>query len=255
MARHLAGNAGSAGRSRRTPEDQEAEYRVLDYLSARDDVFEAMLRSATRASRTVLAGVLRKKWIVRNDVSHRASAARTREVAQLKSAEGELNANQRLLVETLAAAGGRLGTENLRDLDVPKSTLGTLVRRGLFELQDEPIDFVRPTLPGRGLRADLEFNSSQRAALDRIRTAVDACTYAGFLLHGVTGSGKTAVYLAAMKSVLDAGRSAILLVPEIGLTPAVAADLHQVFGDEVAILHSALSAQERDVQVNRIKHV
>src|SRR5438552_4336014 len=56
-----------------------------------------------------------------------------------------------------------------------------------------------------------------------------------------------------MKSVLDAGQSAILLVPEIGLTPAVAANLHQVFGDEVAILHSALSAQERAEQGHRIK--
>src|SRR5436189_4657532 len=56
-----------------------------------------------------------------------------------------------------------------------------------------------------------------------------------------------------MKSVLDAGQSAILLVPEIGLTPAVAADLHQVFGDEVAILHSALSAQEQAEQWHRIK--
>ena len=65
--------------------------------------------------------------------------------------------------------------------------------------------------------------------------------FGGILLHGVTGSGKTAVYLAAMRTVLEAGRSAILLVPEIGLTPTVAADLHQVFGDEVAILHSALS--------------
>src|SRR5437879_10539792 len=80
-----------------------------------------------------------------------------------------------------------------------------------------------------------------------------ASTFSGILLHGVTGSGKTAVYLAAMKSVLEAGRSAILLVPEIGLTPAVAADLHQVFGDEVAILHSALSAQKRADQWHRIK--
>ena len=73
------------------------------------------------------------------------------------------------------------------------------------------------------------------------------------LLHGVTGSGKTAVYLAGMRAVLEAGRSAILLVPEIGLTPAVAADLHQIFGDEVAILHSALSDKERAQQWHRIK--
>src|SRR5438270_5446669 len=73
------------------------------------------------------------------------------------------------------------------------------------------------------------------------------------LLHGVTGSGKTAVYLAVMRAVLEAGRSAILLVPEIGLTPAMAADLHQAFGNEVAMLHSALSDQERAEQWHRIK--
>jgi primosomal protein N' (replication factor Y) (superfamily II helicase) len=73
------------------------------------------------------------------------------------------------------------------------------------------------------------------------------------LLHGVTGSGKTAVYLAAMRAALEAGRSSILMVPEIGLTPAVAADLHQVFADEVAILHSALSDKERAEQWHRIK--
>jgi primosomal protein N' (replication factor Y) len=74
------------------------------------------------------------------------------------------------------------------------------------------------------------------------------------LLHGVTGSGKTAVYLSAMQAMLGKGRSAILLVPEIGLTPAVAADLHQVFGDEVAILHSALSDDERVDQWKRIRN-
>src|SRR5438105_3207792 len=197
--------------------------------------------------------MLRKKWIARFDVSHRTNAVRTRQVAQLKTAEGKLNTNQRLLVEALSSAGGRLVVDDLRELDVPRTTLSTLVKRAIIEILEEPIDFVRPTLPGRGLRADLEFNSSQRAALDRIRTAVDACTYAGFLLHGVTGSGKTAVYLAAMKSVLDSGRSAILLVPEIGLTPAVAADVHEVFGDEVAILHSGLSNKERAEHWHRIR--
>ncbi len=86
-----------------------------------------------------------------------------------------------------------------------------------------------------------------------MRSAVDGKTFGGILLHGVTGSGKTAVYLAAMKSVLDAGRSAILLVPEIGLTPAVAADVHDVFGDEVAILHSGLSDKERAEHWHRIR--
>jgi len=253
-ALHLAGSSGSSPRSKRTPEDQDAEYRVLNYLSARDNALEPTLRSATRASRDILAGMLRKKWIARFDVSHRTNAVRTRQVAQLKTAEGKLNSNQRLLVEALASAGGRLVVDDLREFDVPRTTLGTLVKRAIIEILEEPIDFARPALPGRGLRADLDFNSQQRSALEKIRTAVDAHTYAGILLHGVTGSGKTAVYLAAMKSVLDAGRSAILLVPEIGLTPAVAADVHHVFGNEVAILHSGLSDKERAEHWHRIRH-
>ena len=253
LALHLAGSAGSVGRSKRTPEEQDAEYRVLDHLAARDDATEQTLRSATRVSRALLAGMVRKKWIAREDVSHRTAGLRVRQFVRLKSAEGKLNANQRLIVETLAAAGGRLSVDDLRQLDVPSSTLATLVKRGLIEKIDEPIDFARPALRGRGLRADLEFNSSQRAALGNIRAAVNTPKYSGILLHGITGSGKTAVYLAAMKSVLDAGRSAILLVPEIGLTPAVAADVHDVFGDEVAILHSGLSNKERAEHWHRIR--
>src|SRR5207245_8337733 len=94
---------------------------------------------------------------------------------------------------------------------------------------------------------------AEEGALNSRQEAANASTCSGMLLHGVTGSGKTAVYLAAMRSVLEAGRSAILLVTEIGLTPAVAADLHQVFGEQVAILHSALSHQERAEQWHRIK--
>src|SRR6202008_752278 len=100
---------------------------------------------------------------------------------------------------------------------------------------------------------DFQFNPTQQQALQRIEEGVGARKFAGMLLHGVTGSGKTAGYLAGMRAVLEAGRSAILLVPEIGLTPAVAADLHQVFGDEVAILPSALTPRERAEQWHRIK--
>jgi primosomal protein N' (replication factor Y) len=104
-------------------------------------------------------------------------------------------------------------------------------------------------------RSTLEFlfTPGQKAALERIRNAVEERKFQVSLLHGVTGSGKTAVYLAAMQSVLAAGRGAILLVPEIGLTPGVAADLHNVFGDEIAILHSSLSDDERAEQWHRIR--
>ncbi len=255
MALHLAGMSGSSARSRRTPEEQAAEFRVLDYLAASDGelIRAGSLRSATHASRKILDGMVRKKWLVREDVSAAQDARRTIKIALLKSAEGKLNDNQRTLVETLTASGGKLTVEALQSLEVPRSTLGTLVRRGLVEIIEEPADFTVSRSKARPSRVEFDFNEAQKSALARLREKVESRKFSGMLLHGVTGSGKTAVYLAGMRSVLEAGRSAILLVPEIGLTPAVAADLHQIFGDEVAILHSALSDRERAEQWHRIK--
>jgi primosomal protein N' (replication factor Y) len=264
MALHLAGSAGSSARSRKAPEDQYGEYRVLDYLSSREQARGTTLRSATRVSYAILEGMARKKWIRREDLSHATDAARVRDVAVLipetrlsgESGNGapprRVNANQQLILDTLRTAGGRLAVEELRSVAVPRTTLGTLVKRGLVEIAHEKVDFAKPTVSPRGLPI-LQFNSAQQAALGHIRTAVAAKNFSGILLHGVTGSGKTAVYLAAMKSVLDSGSSAILLVPEIGLTPAVAADVHDVFGDEVAILHSGLSDKERAQHWHRIR--
>ena len=219
---------------------------------------EAALRSATGASTSrvaqdLLAGMTRKKWIERRDFSDAKDAARTVQIAVLKAEQGKLNSNQRTLIAALAETGGRLPVESLRELEVPRSTLATLVKRGLVEIAEEPAEFAAPQFKPRRSPFDFQLTAAQRNAVDRIRAAVDGREFCGVLLHGVTGSGKTAVYLTAMHAVLEAGRSSILLVPEIGLTPAVAADLHQIFGQEVAILHSALTGKERAEQWHRIR--
>lgn len=264
---HQASTGGSSAHSRRTPDDQDTEFRLLDYLALHgqnDDgtgvpaegngfVREETLRSAIRVSRFILTGMVRKKWLDRADLSAPRDATRTVKVAVLKSSEGKLNANQRSLIDAITARGGRLAVEALRELDVPRTTLGTLVRRGLVQIEEGPAEFAVSRSKPRSSPFDFEFNAAQESALARLRAAVEARKFSGMLLHGVTGSGKTAVYLAGMRAVLEAGRSAILLVPEIGLTPAVAADLHQIFGDEVAILHSALTGRERAEQWHRIK--
>jgi len=273
MALHLAGESGSPARSKRTPEQQLVEFRVLDHLSERESVSEASLRGGTRVSRSLLAGMVRKKWIAREDVSAKRDAARLVKIAVLVAAgavelrsprtgEGarphtsrakQLNLNQQTLIDTLAASGGRVPVEALRGLEVPRTTLGTLVRRGLIELVDEPQALTTSKLKPRQSPFEFEFSAAQKEALHKIGEAVASRKFSGLLLHGITGSGKTAVYLACMRQVLDSGRSSILLVPEIGLTPAVAADLHQIFGDEVAILHSGLSNAERAEQWHRIR--
>jgi primosomal protein N' (replication factor Y) (superfamily II helicase) len=255
LSLHQAGMSGSSARSQRTPEEQAAEFRVLDYLSNSDGdlVREPTLRSATGVSRRILEGMVRKKWLAREDVSAPQDATRTVKVAVLKSADGKLNDNQRKLIDALTTTEGKSSIEFLQSLAVPRATLSTLVKRGLVEIVEEPADFTVSQAKPRPTLFDFDLNPPQQAALARLRESVSQRKFSGMLLHGVTGSGKTAVYLAAMRSVLEAGRSAILLVPEIGLTPAVAADLHQIFGNEVAILHSALSDKERAEQWHRIK--
>ncbi len=161
----------------------------------------------------------------------------------------KLNENQQTILATLAGAGGTLPVAVLRALPIPESTLGTLVRRELIRMEDRPLAFHLS-----GLRAQtFALNTQQQQALDSIARQLTDGGFRANLLYGITGSGKTAVYMAAMQRALDLDRSAILLVPEIGLTPATAAQLHHAFGDEVAMLHSALTPEERAEQWHRIR--
>ena len=217
-ALHESAERGSSRRSKKSADEQMLEYRVLDYLAARDGAREQTLRTALRAGRELLAGLVRKGWITAEDVSSARDARRTRRVVQLKEVSGKLNANQQRIVETLAAAGGRAPMEHLRSLEVPQTTLATLARRGIVDILKEPAEFAVSRLEGKPA-LDFPLNPAQTAALEQIRKRVEEKRFSVTLLLGVTGSGKTAVYLAAMQYVLAAGRSAILLVPEIGLTP------------------------------------
>ena len=263
-ALHASATLGSSRRSRLAADAQMLEYAVLDYLAMSDEALETTVRSATGAGRDMLENLVRKKWIARRDASSARDARRTVQIAVLKevsgtlaggeTAAGKLNDNQKKIIGFLEANRGNAPVERIRELPVPRTTLATLVKRGLVELREEPADFNVTSLKKLGPKhLDFIFNPEQKAALESIQKSVDENKFSVSLLHGVTGSGKTAVYLAAMQAVLESGRSAILLVPEIGLTPAAAANLHQVFGDEVAILHSALTGDERAEQWHRIR--
>jgi primosomal protein N' (replication factor Y) len=260
-ALHQSATLGSSLRSPKSAEDQAQEIAVLNHLLDRDIVREESLRSATRATRQTLTSLVRKKWIERVDLSAVRDATRTIRVAVLnesmeprcaEAAKGRaLNANQNALLDALKNSGGRIAIEQLNALPIPRTTLATLIKRALVIVENQPAGFRVSSLKTRGL--DFIFSQKQKTALEQINAAVAARKFSVTLLHGITGSGKTAVYLAAMQEVLRSGRSAIMLVPEIGLTPAAAAHLHQVFGEEVAILHSGLSDAERAEQWHRIR--
>ncbi len=132
-------------------------------------------------------------------------------------------------------------------------TLRRLEARGLVALEDARVE-RRPAIASLGARGPVaELTPAQAAAIERIEAAFDDERRASLLLHGVTGSGKTEVYLRAAASALERGRSVIVLVPEIGLTPQTAARFEQRFGDLVAIMHSKLSAGERFDEWTRMR--
>src|ERR1700722_11505180 len=244
---------GSSRRSRRDPGEQDIEYSVLDYLSDGQPAKSGTLRRATGAKTELLTGMLRKKWLLREPEAAPRDARRMVSYATLvaDARPPKLNDNQLAILAELAGAGGALPVPVLRRLSLPASTLGTLVKRGLVTIEERPAAFHLSNAIGQSIAHVL--NPAQRAALEKVVATLDGRSFGATLLHGVTGSGKTAVYLAAMQHAQLAGRSAILLVPEIGLTPAMAGQLHAAFGSSVALLHSALTPDERAEQWYRIR--
>jgi primosomal protein N' (replication factor Y) len=144
------------------------------------------------------------------------------------------------------------GVHNLAEVENKVKNSSTaaraLARRGLLGLK--PVNAVSFQ---QEQRAPHQLNPYQQAALDSIGAAIDAQQFKTYLLRGVTGSGKTEVYLRAIEVALAQGRGTLMLVPEIALTPAVSAQFFNRFGDRVAILHSAFSGAERAGQWRAIR--
>ena len=252
---------GSSRRSRLPAEEQDREYAVLNFLEAGERTKATAIRSATGANKEMLSAMARKKWLAREAVADQRDARRLIRIAVLveNARLPRLNENQMAVLAELAAAGGRVPVRELqRRLEngkLPASTLGTLVRRGLVRLEEEEASLAFGGVAQAGKLSAHEhvLNAVQVTALTAIVDALDRGRFHAQLLWGVTGSGKTAVYVAAMQRALAAGRSALLLVPEIGLTPAIAGQMFAAFGSEVALLHSALTPDERAQQWHRIR--
>src|SRR5690606_36996937 len=165
---------------------------------------------------------------------------------------------QAALIRTLLQTPGIPPARALAAAGATHSSLTALVRRGVILVEEatahrDPIEHIEAR------RETIVLNDAQRAALAQITRWLDRGSPKRLLLQGVTGSGKTEVYLRAMLHALKQGRGAILLVPEIALTPQTVTQLRAIFGETVALLHSRLSPGERYDEWQRIfageKHV
>jgi primosomal protein N' (replication factor Y) len=188
------------------------------------------------------------------------SSFRKRRIATLSvmgsAGESGLTPRQSAALQILSAAPAGLPTFELRDRGVTPAVLSGLVKRGLIVLRDERDDrdpFERAAMSDVVPDANRELTEEQQQAARELFALADAAEFRVALLHGVTGSGKTEIYLRLADRVRRSGRQVLLMVPEIALTPSMAALVRGAFGDRVAIQHSALSIGERHDQWHRIR--
>src|SRR6202790_2683988 len=235
-------------------DDQAAT--ALRMLDARP-LSASYLKQKIQNAAAVLKSLEKKGFIEAEDVAAerdplRASAARLRIEFVERPPEpppAKLPKSQRELLSYLEL---HPGSHNLGEIEVfvdkASTAARSLARRELVRLSVEPMAEIQGPL-----RTPHALNPHQQAAFDCIRAALDRKQYHTFLLQGVTGSGKTEVYLKAIEATLALGRSALMLVPEIGLTPAVAGQFYQRFPGNVAILHSAFNDSDRAQEWRRIR--
>jgi primosomal protein N' (replication factor Y) (superfamily II helicase) len=169
--------------------------------------------------------------------------------ADSKQTEAQLR-----VVSTLETYGPVPFQSLLKTASVGSKTVDLMQDKGVVEIYEDavrrdPLAHAKPQD-----KDDYTLTTDQRQVLDQIERQIAASEYGAFLLHGVTGSGKTEVYIRAMTAALAAGRSAMMLVPEIALTPVFSRRLRAYFGDQVAIFHSSLQRGERFDEWTRVRN-
>ena len=180
--------------------------------------------------------------------------------ALVAGSAGRLGPRQRAALHRLAGSAGGLGAARLREDGVTAATVASLRARGLVTLDTRRVERDPFAAGERGngepvpaVGTGREPTAEQRDALEALSVLAGEGVFRVALLHGVTGSGKTEVYLRLAREVVTAGRRVLVLVPEIALTPAVTDTFRQAFGERVAIQHSGLSPGARHDQWHRIR--
>ncbi|QDR80678.1 primosomal protein N' [Sporomusa termitida] len=232
-----------------------AEFRtLLTYIYEHGPVTLTDLAKLTSDPAAMIKFFLQHKLIISADiVSKRGKASVTtiidlavsRETAaQIEQTLPKNKAAQRRLLNALLAAPGNLTTAQLRSLSITQDTVKKLAEQGLITTRQLPL--FRNSYAGGCLQTPaVNLTPEQAYALGLIIPAINTGLHTSFLVHGVTGSGKTLVYIRAVAEARRLNRQAIVLVPEIALTSQIVARFKAAFGEDVVVMHSKLSVGER----------
>ncbi len=209
-----------------------------------------------------LSYLLRKKWITAQRDFLRRTTDKTEKIATLAVSSEEAMAfaasrpksaaAQKAVLELLCAVGSGAVKEICYYTGAKTGTVKRLAELGYLTLSEKELLRCSQIKPAQ-LDGPLELNAEQTQALHSLTKQMQEPAPGAALLYGITGSGKTAVYIKLIQNCLDMGKQAMLLVPEIVLTPQLLGLLAAYFGQQVAVLHSSLSAGERYDQWKRVR--
>lgn len=223
----------------------EADRPLVEALRSGEATVDALTRRFESA-RSAVRRLRDARLASVDDVFRDAAGVRYDRHFILDEPDAALTPKQKAIVELLRKRNGELPYKALAANQASDAALAALVRKGVVHVERRPrahtLDSFFADLESVSV-GDLVPSDQQVHAITTIRAKLG--TFAPFLLEGVTGSGKTEIYIELMREVVRRGEQAILLVPEISLTPVFAARLKERFGDRIAILHSNLSAGER----------
>jgi primosomal protein N' (replication factor Y) len=230
---------------------------VLDALRQRPSTAAALARRMGKTNvSAALASLVRKGLVLRSigrpggGRARRLSLARITEEGRRALEAEKLHPTTSRILTLLSVASDEVPLHAIRsELGLPRAgasgPLGRLARKGYVEILSEEIQRTPWGRIGTRDEAALVLTPAQETALAEIEAWIRGAAFRASVLRGVTGSGKTEVYLRAADAALRLGRAVLMLVPEIALTPRLAGLLHGRFGGTVAILHSALGFGER----------
>ena len=214
------------------------------------------------ALRGVLSYLRQKKWIDCQTDFLRKTQDKSEKIATLAQSPEETMAYaagrpksaamQRQVLELLCSVGSAAVKDVCYFTGASTATVNRLEKLGYLTLSQRPVLRCREIRPAR-LSGPLVLNGEQQTCFEGLASQMESQEPGVALLYGVTGSGKTSVYIRLIQTCLDTGKSAMLLVPEIALTPQLLGILAAYFGTQVAVLHSSLSAAERYDQWKRVK--
>ena len=210
----------------------------------------------------VLNYLTRKKWVSAQTDYLRKTHDKSEKIAALAVSAEEAMAYaekrpksavlQRQVLELLCSVGSAAVKDLCYFTGASTATVNRLEEKGYLTLTERPVLRCREIRPAQ-LDGPLVLNSEQQKCFEGLSAQMGAEAPGVALLYGVTGSGKTSVYIRLIQTCLARGKAAMLLVPEIALTPQLLGVLAAYFGDQVAVLHSSLSAAERYDQWKRVK--